>query len=75
MLKKQGSVKKGVNDSHIVLNHLRFVVYTVDIDRTTNESDSKKKISLADKLTISHIEVIPKRWALCLLQHQTEKKR
>lgn len=62
MLKKQGSVKNKVNDSYVVLNHLRFIVYTVDIDKAASQNETKKKISPVDKLTISHIEVLPIRW-------------
>lgn len=61
MLLKRGSKRHNVSDSYVVLNHLRFVVYTVDVDSLANNSTDKKKISPIDKFAISHVEVIPMR--------------
>ena len=61
VLKKHGAARKGVNESLVVLNHLKFVVYTVNIDSTVNKTHNKNAGSSVDKLAISHIEVIPIR--------------
>ena len=61
ILVKKGSIKRNVSDSYVVLNHLRFVVYTVDVDSLGSNSTDKKRMTPVDKAAISHIDVIPMR--------------
>lgn len=57
----KGSNKTGDVESLIVFNHLRFVVNTVLIDPAPKIRDKNTDKEKAEKIAISHIEVIPMR--------------
>lgn len=61
LMRKAGSTKNNVSESLIVLNHLRLIVYIVDVDRPAKQNTTTKDEQRVDKFAISHIEALPMR--------------
>lgn len=57
----KGSKKTGETESLIVFNHLRFVVSTVVIDPAPKVKGHSQDEGKAQRIAISHLEVIPMR--------------